>query len=137
MKMGWIEKFLDCDEINLDLISRHPHKAEAISIKKTNFSWGGLKESDEEKEEREKREKDLKEGKITEEEMKKAEKSTTKTINDIINLKDIELKVRKGELLMVVGKVGSGKTSLLSAIQGEMLDIKSEVLDTIWDKPST
>ena len=63
--------------------------------------------------------------------MKKAEKSTSKTINDVINLKDIELKVRKGELLMVVGKVGSGKTSLLSAIQGEMIDIKSEVLDTI------
>ena len=36
---------------------------------------------------------------------------------------------------MVVGKVGSGKTSLLSAIQGEMLDIKSEVLESIKDKP--
>ena len=60
-------------------------------------------------------------------------KDSDKVINDIITLKDIELKVRKGELLMVVGKVGSGKTSLLSAIQGEMLDIKSELLNTIKD----
>ena len=38
---------------------------------------------------------------------------------------------------MICGKVGCGKTSLLSAIQGEMLDIKSEVVQSIADKPST
>ncbi|CAO1628044.1 unnamed protein product [Parajaminaea phylloscopi] len=35
-------------------------------------------------------------------------------------LQDIDLTVRKGELLAVLGKVGDGKSSLLSAILGEM-----------------
>ena len=36
-------------------------------------------------------------------------------------LSDLQLKVRKGELIAVVGEVGSGKSSLLSAILGEMV----------------
>ncbi|KAL3981708.1 multi drug resistance-associated protein (MRP) [Acanthocheilonema viteae] len=35
-------------------------------------------------------------------------------------LNDINLKIKKGELVAIVGKVGSGKSSLLSAILGEM-----------------
>ncbi|KAH7832364.1 putative Multidrug Resistance Associated Protein (MRP) [Monocercomonoides exilis] len=35
-------------------------------------------------------------------------------------LRDINLKVRKGELVFVVGAVGSGKSSLLAAISGEI-----------------
>ena len=37
------------------------------------------------------------------------------------NLKGIDLKVKKGEFVVIVGKVGSGKTSLLKSIFGEML----------------
>ncbi|RUS92073.1 hypothetical protein EGW08_000097 [Elysia chlorotica] len=36
------------------------------------------------------------------------------------DLVDINLKLRKGEFLGIVGKVGSGKSSLLSALSGEM-----------------
>lgn len=35
-------------------------------------------------------------------------------------LKDITLEVRRGELIGVVGRVGCGKSSLLTAILGEM-----------------
>ena len=35
-------------------------------------------------------------------------------------LKDANLEVLEGQLLMVVGEVGSGKSSLLSALLGEM-----------------
>ena len=35
-------------------------------------------------------------------------------------LKNIDLNVRKGELVAIIGKVGSGKSSLLSALLGEM-----------------
>ena len=35
-------------------------------------------------------------------------------------LKDVNLEVLEGQLLMVVGEVGSGKSSLLSALLGEM-----------------
>ena len=35
-------------------------------------------------------------------------------------LKQVSLKVNKGQLVMVVGPVGSGKSSLLAAILGEL-----------------
>lgn len=40
--------------------------------------------------------------------------------NSTPTLSDINLSLKKGELLAVVGRVGSGKSSLLSAILGEM-----------------
>lgn len=42
-------------------------------------------------------------------------------------LEDINLSVRKGELVGVLGRVGAGKTSLLSAIIGEMIRTEGEV----------
>ncbi|KAL6300043.1 metal resistance protein YCF1 [Sparassis latifolia] len=42
-------------------------------------------------------------------------------------LEDINLTVRKGELVGVLGRVGAGKTSLLSAIIGEMTRTEGEV----------
>jgi len=33
---------------------------------------------------------------------------------------DIDIKVEKGEFVCIIGKIGSGKSSLLSAILGEM-----------------
>lgn len=38
-------------------------------------------------------------------------------------LKDIDLELREGELVAVVGAVGAGKTSLLNAIIGEMTEV--------------
>jgi len=42
-------------------------------------------------------------------------------------LEDINLTVRKGELVGVLGRVGSGKSSLLSAIIGDMRKTDGEV----------
>jgi len=42
------------------------------------------------------------------------------------NLKDINLDMRCGQLLAVVGKVGCGKTSLLYSILEEMKLLKGE-----------
>ncbi|XP_037475430.1 ABC transporter C family member 4-like [Triticum dicoccoides] len=43
-------------------------------------------------------------------------------------LKGINMKVRKGELAAVVGMVGSGKSSLLSCIMGEMDKVSGKVM---------
>lgn len=44
-----------------------------------------------------------------------------------IILKDINLKVKQGSLVAVVGAVGSGKSSLLSAFLGEMDKISGKL----------
>ena len=43
------------------------------------------------------------------------------------SLEDINLTVHKGELVGVLGRVGSGKSSLLSAIIGDMRKAEGEV----------
>lgn len=40
---------------------------------------------------------------------------------------DINLSLKKGELLAVVGRVGAGKSSLLSAVLGEMTKVDGSV----------
>jgi ATP-binding cassette subfamily C (CFTR/MRP) protein 1 len=42
-------------------------------------------------------------------------------------LKNINMKVKQGSLVAVVGVVGSGKSSLLSAILGEMIKVSGLV----------
>ena len=41
--------------------------------------------------------------------------------DDESNLKDIDLNVKKNSLVAVVGAVGSGKSSLMSAILGKLI----------------
>ena len=43
-----------------------------------------------------------------------------------MTLKDIDLDIKKGEFVIIVGKVGAGKTSLLNAIAGEMLYVPDQ-----------
>lgn len=44
-------------------------------------------------------------------------------------LKDISLRVKKGQLVAIIGKVGSGKSSLMSAIIGEMHKLNNNTLN--------
>jgi len=53
-------------------------------------------------------------------------------LTDCIDLHNIDFKVRKGEFITVVGSVGSGKSSLLSAITGNMIYIP----DTLVNSPA-
>ena len=43
-----------------------------------------------------------------------------------MTLKDIDIDIKKGEFVIIVGKVGAGKTSLLNAITGEMLYVPDQ-----------
>jgi ATP-binding cassette subfamily C (CFTR/MRP) protein 2 len=42
-------------------------------------------------------------------------------------LRGINLKVKKGDLVIVCGQVGSGKSSLLNAILGEMKTLSGQI----------
>eukprot|EP00345_Euplotes_harpa_P014311 CAMPEP_0168352156 /NCGR_PEP_ID=MMETSP0213-20121227/22369_1 /TAXON_ID=151035 /ORGANISM="Euplotes harpa, Strain FSP1.4" /LENGTH=926 /DNA_ID=CAMNT_0008363285 /DNA_START=845 /DNA_END=3626 /DNA_ORIENTATION=+ len=47
----------------------------------------------------------------------------------IITLKNIELEVEKGEFLCIIGEVGSGKSSLLNLIMGDMIYVSDETAE--------
>ena len=44
-------------------------------------------------------------------------------------MKNIKLKVPKGKFVCIIGKTGSGKSSLLSALCGEMLTLPQNLLE--------
>jgi ABC-type phosphate/phosphonate transport system ATPase subunit len=46
-----------------------------------------------------------------------------KTLDSIITLKNIDINIQKGELVCVIGDVGSGKSSLLQTLIGDLLHV--------------
>ena len=86
----------------------------AIVVKNGSFSWQKIEDNenikDIPKNEINKKRKDT--------EKEKSQKENPKS-GQII-LQDIELKIEKNSLTAVVGSVGSGKSSLLSALLGDM-----------------
>lgn len=59
----------------------------------------------------------------------KIQKVEVKPFEEMITLKSIDLKVRRGEFVAIVGEVGSGKSSLISALIGDMIYIDNETVD--------
>jgi ABC-type glutathione transport system ATPase component len=100
---------------------------------KGNFTWSlGIKK-EEEKEEEVKKEGEVKkeEEKKTDEvkpENSEVEKKVEKEvkIKDLLHLKNIDLKIKKGWMVGIVGPTNSGKTSLLRALNGEMIYVSNE-----------
>ena len=87
----------------------------AINIEKSDFTWGMKvpKEEEEEEEEEEKKE-----------EQDKTEPNKV-SYDSYVTLKKIELQVKKGEFVCIIGDVGSGKSSILSTIIGDLIPINS------------
>jgi ABC-type lipoprotein export system ATPase subunit len=44
-------------------------------------------------------------------------------------LKNIDVKIKKGDLVFVIGKVGSGKSTLLNALIGDLLPVPQNMID--------
>ncbi|KAF2820855.1 P-loop containing nucleoside triphosphate hydrolase protein [Ophiobolus disseminans] len=110
--MSRIQKFLSTHEIKENEVD--PVLNAAVELNHANFVWGDAKKSD-----------TLVEG--------KAEGSTIVLLptrnapKPAFRLRDIDLTIERGELLAVIGSVGSGKTSFLSALAGDMARISGTV----------
>jgi ABC-type cobalamin/Fe3+-siderophores transport system ATPase subunit len=50
-------------------------------------------------------------------------------LEKVVCLKNITVKIPKGQFVCIIGKVGSGKSSLLSAMTGELLPISQDMID--------
>ena len=45
-------------------------------------------------------------------------------------MKDIDIKIKKGAFVCIIGKVGSGKSSLISALIGDLLPVPQQLLES-------
>jgi ABC-type nitrate/sulfonate/bicarbonate transport system ATPase subunit len=57
-----------------------------------------------------------------------------RTMKECIVLKNLDLKVKKGEFVCIIGDVGSGKSSLLSAIIEDMIYLPREYIEANKDQ---
>ncbi len=114
VSMKRVQKFLMVDEVQTNIREHVRLDRDALEIK-GNFSWGFEEKKDKDDLKKEKKDKKEKNKTIPE------ETKQEKPLKEFINLRDLDINIRKGEFVCVIGDVGSGKTSLLSAIIGEMI----------------
>lgn len=55
-----------------------------------------------------------------ESESESAHQNDTQTVKDLMALKNLDLEINRGEFVCLIGDVGSGKSSLLSALLGDL-----------------
>lgn len=144
MCMIRIQDFLAQPElVRNEAHAKAEHPDYAIYIENTNFSWG-IKTKDideifekmamdmrgETQEERDSRKSKKQIEEEIERKMKKEEeRKKQRKLDSIVCLKDITLKIKKGQFVCIIGKVGSGKSSLLSTMCGELLEIPQQLVD--------
>ena len=51
------------------------------------------------------------------------ESNQSKKLDDLLVLRDFGMQIKQGELVCIIGDVGSGKSSMLSAIIGDLLHL--------------
>jgi ATP-binding cassette subfamily C (CFTR/MRP) protein 1 len=120
ISMKRIQDFLLCPEVNPSIITRIRSETNtAVSISGGNFHWGG--ESQTKKDDDEKKEEESKAAAVAlDEESAPALQNSTQTVENMMALKGLDINVKKGEFVCIIGDVGSGKSSLLSSLIGEM-----------------
>lgn len=141
---GWasvnrIQEFLLAEEIKDD--TRNDVKENnAVEIRDAEFTWErtATQESDEEPHEKRKSKiavKHTKHGhkdaetpsKISSEGHHTIESASTLTEGDPFKLQNINFSLNRNELIAVIGSVGSGKSSLMAALAGDMRKTRGEI----------
>ncbi|XP_015785720.1 multidrug resistance-associated protein 1 [Tetranychus urticae] len=112
-----INKFLSYGD--LDQYVTRNDEIDAISIDNAYFKWNKKTEENEKK-----KSKTTRKPEITENEPKDV---SSNLLNDEPALQNINMSVKVGSFVAIIGSVGSGKSSLLSAILGEMEKVKGRI----------
>ena len=57
-----------------------------------------------------------------------------RSLDSIIDLENIDIKIRNGSFTVIIGPTGSGKSSLLNAMLGELNYLPEQILDEFSDR---
>ncbi|KAI9739621.1 MAG: hypothetical protein M1834_006339 [Cirrosporium novae-zelandiae] len=144
--LGRVQEFLLAEEAEDD-VTWDFESNNAIKVVDADFTWEREATHDPTKPQLFKTKSQLKRSKKEEKEMKKAARkakktpqtsaelggeddssSSTLTALEPFKLQDINLTVGRNELIAVIGGVGSGKTSLLAALAGDMRRTKGDLV---------
>lgn len=102
---------------------------DAIRVQNGHFEWETFEQDNEEEDKKKDKAGEASKEDSTQEKIKGDDKSEGKTSDDdsstleeksFVGLKKINLTVKKGEFVVITGLIGSGKSSLLSALAGFM-----------------
>ena len=150
--MTRLNTFYNAPEVQKGLVEKKPegdNSSEYALTVQGSFSWGISSQDKETKDKLQEKAK-KKEEKRLDETQGKFKKMLRKIIparkqkydipvparslDHILNIKNIDLKVKKGEFVVIIGEVGAGKTSLLSTMIGEMIHFPQKEIDFIGDQ---
>lgn len=121
VSMKRIQKFLLCDEIVPSIIKQQEDSTSetALAIKNSsNFHWGYVSVEEMQRHLLETRKKGKKGNESVE-----VRHSEVNDVSSLLALKGLELEIKRGQFVCIIGDVGSGKSSLLSSIIGDMLHL--------------
>ena len=146
-----IQNFLDMQELKIDNFLESNKDSEeqefSIQVHKSHFTWGLAGVDEDSKDDDDKKaasaKKDAKEdipkgrccfGSKKADKKVEDEKEETVSIDQLVVLKDIDFKIKRGEFVCIIGDVGSGKSSLLSSIIGDLIPVSSTQADNLGIK---
>ena len=119
---------MTAEEINTEYIKKNEvdYPETAIRVKSGNFYWLTeeekklKKKKEEEEEEKQKEAEGEEKQELVQEEEEEAAASEVSSEGDNLILRDINIEIRKGSFVAILGDVGSGKSSFLLSLTGEM-----------------
>lgn len=102
-------------ELLEDLIDRDDKLPDALEVDDATFTWDAPAPEDEKKKSKKKKTPTA-----------DAKIPAKENIDEVFQVQNISMKIPRGKLVAIVGAVGSGKTSLLQGLIGEMRQISNE-----------
>jgi len=108
-----------------------------LKIEKGNFTWSGLKQDDDDEKDSKDKSKStfvslpLDDSTTGDSSQDEENKQPSVTLSECILLKSLNLEIIKGEFVCIIGEVGSGKSSLINSILGEMVHLDEKTIDEL------
>lgn len=148
VSMERIQEFLNCEEVDLSIIETNPsdHDESSIEITNSNFFWGFNKDeileraSDPKVEKEEEKSGEIQHldsydsvlslthGNRSDEALESSEGRSIQ-VTETICLQNIDIKIKKGDFVAIIGEVGSGKSSFIHSLIGDMIFVDEYTKD--------